>query len=228
MPQPPDHPRCARASIAFGIGRRLMAVDEAIEHLEEQYAAGSVYHGANGAQRFAAMMSRLEERRDRLAALPSTPARNYYRPTGRTFADRWQEEGQAGRRQLMLDAGFKLLIARTSIDPAGIAAEARCLGITASGKELRNRAAYIRYMASKTTKPERLAVLDAELAAVEATRKRLRKLRKFNEVVSIALNEDLARRAGLATAGKPVEIPDLSEEWDVAPAPVRAAFGAGS
>lgn len=58
-------------------------------------------------------MTRLEERRDHLAALPSTPARIDYRPTGRTFADRWQEEDEARRRQLMVNAGFQIRIART-------------------------------------------------------------------------------------------------------------------
>jgi DNA invertase Pin-like site-specific DNA recombinase len=203
----------------------LAAVDEAMRHLEEQYAAGAVYRGEVGAKRFAAMMTRLEERRDRLSALPSTPARIEYRPTGQTFANRWEEEDVTGRRQLMVDAGFQVRISRTPIPSSEIAAEARQLGISASVRQLRNRAANIRYMATKTAKPERLAALDAELAAVESTRHRLRGLRKYNEVISFALDEDLARRAGLAAAGKPVEIPDLSQEWDLALAPVREAFG---
>lgn len=109
------------------------------------------------------MMTRLEERRDRLAALPSTPARIEYRPRGRTFADRWQEADEAGRRQLMVTAGFQVCIARTPITPAAIAAEARRQGITKTTRELRNRAANLRFMATKTTNPERLAVLTAEL-----------------------------------------------------------------
>jgi site-specific DNA recombinase len=203
----------------------LAAVDEAMRHLEEQYAAGAVYRGKAGAERFAAMMTRLEERRDRLSALPSTAARIEYRPTGRTFADRWEEEDAAGRRQLMVDAGFQVRISRTPIPPSDIAAEGRRLGIAASARQLRNRAANIRYMTTKTAKPERLAALDAELAVVESTRHRLRGLRKYNEVISFALDEDLARRAGLAAAGKPAEIPDLSQEWDLALAPLREAFG---
>ena len=74
----------------------LATVEEAMEHLEAQYATGAVYRGVNGAERFAAMMTRLEERRDRLAELPSTPARIEYRPTGRTFADRWGKKMQPG------------------------------------------------------------------------------------------------------------------------------------
>lgn len=79
-------------------------------------------------------------------------------------------------------------------------------------------------MATNTTKPERLAVLSAQLKAVEAERQRLRSMRRYNEVVSFALDEDLARRAGLAAAGKPVEIPDIPQAWDQALAPLREAL----
>jgi hypothetical protein len=192
-----------------------------MEHLEAQYAAGAVYRGETGAARFAAMMSRLEERRDRLAALPSTPARIEYRPTGRTFADRWEEADEAGRRQLMVSAGFQVRIARTPIAPDEIAAEARRQGITRTKRQLGNRAANLRFMVTKAGQPERLATLHAELSRVESERQRLRAIRTYNEVVSFALDEDLARRAGLAAAGKPVEIPDLSEAWDQALAPLR-------
>jgi hypothetical protein len=81
-------------------------------------------------------------------------------------------------------------------------------------------------MATKTAKPERLAELTTRLAAVESERQRLRGLRRHNEVVSFALDEDLARRAGLAAAGKPVEVPDLSQAWDQALAPLREALTA--
>jgi DNA invertase Pin-like site-specific DNA recombinase len=202
----------------------LTAVDEAMEHLEAQYASGAVYRGETGAARFAGLMARLEERRDRLAALPSTPARIEYRPTGRTFADRWREEDQAGRRQLMVNAGFQVRIARTPIAPADIAAEARRQGITRTAAQLKSRAANLRFMATNTTKPERLAALSAKLAALEVERQRLRDIRRYNEMVSFALDEDLARRAGLAAAGKPVEIPDISEQWDAALAPLREAL----
>jgi site-specific DNA recombinase len=204
----------------------LAAVEEAMRHLEEQYAAGSVYRGAAGAERFAAMMTRLEERRDRLAGQPVTPARVEYRPTGRTFADRWGEERDPGRRQLMVDAGFQVRIARTRVAAADIEAEARRLGITATARELRLRANHLKYMATKPAKPDRLAALSADLAAVESERQRLRGVRKYDEVVSFALDEDLARRAGLAAAGKPVEIPDVSQAWDEALAPLREAFRA--
>ena len=132
----------------------------------------------------------------------------------------------AGRRQLMINTGFQVRIARTVIAPADVTAEARRQGITASARELRNRANHLKYMATQTTKPERLAVLADRLAAVEAERQRLRSIRRYNEVVSFALDEDLARRAGLAAAGKPVEIPDVAQAWDQALAPLREVFEA--
>jgi hypothetical protein len=152
------------------------------------------------------------------------PARTEYRPSGRTFADRWRDDDAAGRRQLMVSAGFQVRIARTPLAPADIAAETRRQGITRTPRELRNRAANLRSMAAKTTKPERRAALQAELARVESERQRLRGVRRYNEVVSFALDEDLARRAGLAASGKPVEIPDVSQQWDVALRPLREAF----
>jgi hypothetical protein len=57
--------------------------------------------------------------------------------------------------------------------------------------------------------------------SIEAQRQRLRDIRRYNEVVSFALDDDLARRAGLAAAGKPVEIPDVSQAWDRALAPLQ-------
>jgi hypothetical protein len=67
-------------------------------------------------------------------------------------------------------------------------------------------------------------VLRAELAKVEALRQRLREIRRHNEVVSFALDEDLARRAGLAAGGQPIAIPDVTEAWDSALAPLRQAL----
>lgn len=88
----------------------LARVDEAIANLEDQYADGHVYEGKSGAERFAAMMRKLQDRRDKLATLPSSPARIEYRPTGQTVAERWAELGgdHAARRALMAESGFKL------------------------------------------------------------------------------------------------------------------------
>jgi len=99
----------------------LAAVEEAMTYLEDQYVGGQVYQGAGGAARFSNMMARLQERRDRLAAMPSSPARTEYRPTGRTFAERWAElDGDPeGRRQLMISAGYKVWVVRKSLPGQG-------------------------------------------------------------------------------------------------------------
>jgi hypothetical protein len=46
---------------------------------------------------------------------------------------------------------------------------------------------------------------------------RFREIKRHNDVVSIVLDEDLARWAGLAAA-KPVEIPDVLVDWRLPPA----------
>jgi site-specific DNA recombinase len=115
----------------------LTAVEQAMEHLEAQYAADAACCGETGAARFPGMMTRLEERRDRLAALPSTPARIEYRPTGQTFADQWREEDQAGRRQLMVHAGFQVRITRTPIAPAAIWRSSMAAGTMAQARTMR-------------------------------------------------------------------------------------------
>jgi site-specific DNA recombinase len=202
----------------------VAALEEAMGHLEEQYATGTVYRGEAGAARFAALMARLEERRERLAAQPYVPARIEPRRTGQTFKWRWEQEDDAGRRQLMVAAGFQVRIARTYLSAAEVADEVRRLGITKSARQLRLRAANLRFMMSKTDKPDRIAALEAELAEVEAKRRRIRAVGRHTEVLSIALDDDLARRAGLAAAGMPVQLPDTAGAWDEALAPLRAAL----
>jgi len=85
----------------------LARVAEAIEHLETEYVAGRLYAGTDGLARFTALLARLEQRRDSLAALPSAPARTDYRPTGQTFRQRWTELDTDGRRLLMAAAGYR-------------------------------------------------------------------------------------------------------------------------
>jgi DNA invertase Pin-like site-specific DNA recombinase len=89
-------------------GAELAKVDEAIAHLEAQYLAGKVYQGDKGAERFGLMMSKLEARRDVLAAQPSTPARVEYHGTGQTVRERWEELDDSRRRALMADSGYQL------------------------------------------------------------------------------------------------------------------------
>lgn len=113
----------------------LRQVEEAITNLEDQYVTGALYAGAAGAERFAAMMARLEERRAKVAALPCRLPRTDWRPTGRTFAQRWEDLDDNGRRLLMVQAGFRIraamkdgrLVLELALDPdlarrAGLAA----------------------------------------------------------------------------------------------------------
>lgn len=55
-----------------------------------------------------------------------------------------------------------------------------------------------------------------ELAAVDAERARLPRCASTGRW-PLALDEDLARRAGLAAAGKPVQVLDIWHMWDTAP-----------
>jgi hypothetical protein len=91
-------------------GAELAKVEEAIANLEKQYVDGRLYQGESGAARFAAMMTRLGDKRDALAGRPSAPARIEYEPTGETVAGRWAElDGDHGaRRMLMSESGFAL------------------------------------------------------------------------------------------------------------------------
>jgi site-specific DNA recombinase len=89
--------------------RELAETDEAIDHLDAEYREGRL-----NARAYSRMISSLEERRDRLAALPSRPATWKLRPTGETFGQRWGRLDPAGRRKLMIDAGFEVRASRTS------------------------------------------------------------------------------------------------------------------
>jgi site-specific DNA recombinase len=106
-------------AVAEDHSTELAETEESITRLEALYLAGKVYKGTDGAERFAAQMSRLEEKRDQLAqnvaARTSAPRE---RPTGRYFRDKWAELDQAGddqgKRSLMISAGFKIMAAVTA------------------------------------------------------------------------------------------------------------------
>ena len=66
-------------------------------------------------------MPRLEARRDALAAQPVVPASVKRRPTGETFACRWEQLDDDGRRQLMASVGFRIGGAMTGDGGCGCA-----------------------------------------------------------------------------------------------------------
>lgn len=71
---------------------------------------------------------------------------------------------------------------------------------------------------------ERLAALADELAAAEAERARLARY-TYDEVLSRALDEDLACWAEPATAGKPIQASDKTQAWDTSLAPLGEILG---
>ncbi len=67
------------------------------------------------------LMPRLEARRDTLAAQPVVPASVERRPTGETFACRWEQLDDDGRRQLVASVGFRIGGAMTGDGGCGCA-----------------------------------------------------------------------------------------------------------
>ena len=93
-------------------GEELAKVQDAISHLEDQYLAGKVYAGRDGAARYGVMLSSLEGKRDMLASLPSAPARVEFEGTGESVAQRWEALDEAGKRVLMAESGYRIRAAR--------------------------------------------------------------------------------------------------------------------
>ncbi len=89
--------------------RELAETDEAIANLDAEYREGGL-----NARAYARMVSALEDKRARLAELPSRPAHYRLRPTGETFGQRWDRLDPAGRRGLMIDAGYEVRASRTN------------------------------------------------------------------------------------------------------------------
>lgn len=81
----------------------LAEVADAIAGLDEELEAGNLHPRA-----YARMITPLEHKRDALAALPSRAARIERRPTGETYAQRWEHSDPTERRKLMTGAGFEI------------------------------------------------------------------------------------------------------------------------
>lgn len=205
----------------------LADVEEAMENLAAVYNAGKVYRGRDGAERYAAQMSTLEERRDRLAAIEPTPARVDYRETDTTFRQKWQNSDQAGRHHLMAGSGFRIYYARTPIPAAELVAKARDLGVSRTKAEMKRRCDHIRYVLRKTGNPATAARLEAELEDLLAKRQMLRDMPRYKENVAAPIGEKLARAAGLVASSQPVDLPSASDEeekWEQLLAPLREAL----
>jgi site-specific DNA recombinase len=198
----------------------LQGVHEAIANLEDQYASGSVYAGPDGGERFARLMSRLEERRDRLAAVRSIPARTDYRETEVTFRQRWVELDDQGRRMLMADSGFRLYYARVAVPLEEVRAQARASGVTHTTGHLKMRESNLRAAIRRNPVSPKIGIWQADLAEVTAERARLREVPRYREYMLAPTGARLAHRAGLASAGQPADA-DSEEDWDARLAPAR-------
>lgn len=90
---------------------QIDGIDENIRRLDDEYAGGQL-----PARAYSRMISRLESRREALAALPVRPAGVELVPTGRTFGQAWDAGNVAGRQALMRDASFRVLAQRGADD----------------------------------------------------------------------------------------------------------------
>jgi site-specific DNA recombinase len=199
----------------------LADVTEAMENLEAQVLSGKVYKGEEGAKRFASLMARLEERRDRLAAIASTPARTEYRQTDMTFAEKWAASDRKGRRLLMSGSGFRVYFARVLRDPEEVARDIRALGFAKTAKQLRTRESHARTRLTTTKNPAVTARIQAELTEIVEQRRQLNAIPRYHEYMAAPVGPELARRAGLAAAGHLVDLPDNEETWEQLLAPAR-------
>jgi len=149
------------------------------------YDAG-VYSYPGGQDDYDKRVTGLSARLRAVADLPVTEEGYEYRPTGQTFADRWQSSDVQGRRQLMLNAGFQLRVSRTRIHTPIDAAEAKRL-----------TAMHERSLQALLVGPPR----PGEAAAVQMDADAWEKIRGLadphsNLVIAWRLDPDLARRAG--------------------------------
>ncbi len=86
----------------------LVDVGQAITELtSERYVRGIIRDD------YDAMLARLQAEHARLGTLPAEPDRIELVPTGQTFADKWADSDTLERRQLMINAGFKIRIGRS-------------------------------------------------------------------------------------------------------------------
>jgi DNA invertase Pin-like site-specific DNA recombinase len=87
--------------------RKLAAVGKKIASLTEQRYVQEII-----TPDFDATMARLQEEHAHLSAIDTPEPRIEEEGTGRTFAQEWADRDEAGRRQLMIGAGFRLIYAR--------------------------------------------------------------------------------------------------------------------
>jgi site-specific DNA recombinase len=90
---------------------QLAAVQTAIDDLDAEYEAHRL-----PASIYARMISRLEAKRDALAALPTKPEYTEYVPTDQTYREHWESLSTEGRHKFLLDASVRAYIERSEDD----------------------------------------------------------------------------------------------------------------
>lgn len=86
---------------------QIRQAEEALKDLEADRYERGLFKGEDGAQRYAAQYAKLEERLSSLKAMQSdaVPGGVEEIPTGKTYAELWEESDTAGKRDLLLNAG---------------------------------------------------------------------------------------------------------------------------
>ncbi|MFE2868232.1 zinc ribbon domain-containing protein [Embleya sp. NPDC059259] len=101
-----------------------------------EYAALSTREGQQKSKAAKAewerQMTALDSRLAELEATPARPARVESVPTGRTYADDWQEADTAGRRAMLLEAGAKLTVRKGRRGPKEL--DTSLLGFSLTGE----------------------------------------------------------------------------------------------
>lgn len=167
---------------------------------------GGDYSYPGGEEEYSTRVAGLSERLRVLADLPVTEAGYEMRATGQTFTDRWHASDMPGRRQLMINAGFRLLVSRTKTSIQGLT--------VAEVDQLARRH-------ERSLKAVLVAAGPAEIH--KDTWDEVRSLvdPRANLVIAFELDPDLSRRAGLAAEGRPVTVPDADDALRRALGPVR-------
>lgn len=90
----------------------LDEVNRSLADLQADRYERGLFRGDDGSRRFAAMMTRLEAKRETLAALPHEPARTEWVPTGETVAQRWDKSDEAERGYMLRRLGVRVTASR--------------------------------------------------------------------------------------------------------------------
>ena len=112
----------------------LLDIDQALRDLREDRAAG-LFKGEQGSKEFRETYTKLEARRETLAADPKPSRRAEFVDTGRTWNEVWAEYDGSERRRLLMDAGIKAFVSNGDglvldlIVPADLEARVRAASV---------------------------------------------------------------------------------------------------